>query len=302
VDDLKALEEEDVIKPLLEQREELLAKFKHHLLEGQPRDDYRELLELSILTLGGVPPRGIHLLRPGALHRARWMAKIIYALKIWLMREQVNLTTREKVGLKRFINFTLLYYVTAWFTAPQATSAPANDLRFYQSLVAYSAVDNKLSKAVTNTFGRHLWYLSEHLVALALFDSHTPADVLQEIVTAMTACDAEEGEEPPKKAQLDALSAKEKRLADFATSGSTLLLDRLGCGRDFLNFPPSQWHTNQNFLLGQRRAKSLSVTNDRAERGIALMQNYNLQLTKDETQRQFLFQVVEKHRKEHPNK
>src|SRR6218665_1686471 len=42
----------------------------------QSRDDYRELLELTIIFFGGIPPRGIHFQYPGAVHRARWMARV----------------------------------------------------------------------------------------------------------------------------------------------------------------------------------------------------------------------------------
>lgn len=52
----------------------------------QPRKDYRELLELTVIFLGGVPHRGIFLRVPGAIHHARWMAKAIYCLKIFLFR------------------------------------------------------------------------------------------------------------------------------------------------------------------------------------------------------------------------
>ena len=43
--------------------------------------------------------------------------------------------------------------------------------------------------------------------------------------------------------------------------------------------------------------RELHVVNDFAERGVMLMQAYNLALTKDENQRQFLLQIVEDHRK-----
>ena len=39
------------------------------------RGDYREAAELTMLALGVEPPRGTHILRPGACHHARWMAK-----------------------------------------------------------------------------------------------------------------------------------------------------------------------------------------------------------------------------------
>ena len=60
------------------------------------RDDYRELLELSLIFLGGTPPRGVHFNRPGAMHHARFMSKEIDSLKIWMSRGQFNLTQKEE--------------------------------------------------------------------------------------------------------------------------------------------------------------------------------------------------------------
>lgn len=42
------------------------------------RDDYKEFLEMCIVFLGG--KSDISFGRPGALHKARWMAKILYAM------------------------------------------------------------------------------------------------------------------------------------------------------------------------------------------------------------------------------
>ena len=49
-----------------------------------PREDYRELLELVIVSLGGYVP-GFSFKIPGADHHARWMSKQIYNLKIRLL-------------------------------------------------------------------------------------------------------------------------------------------------------------------------------------------------------------------------
>jgi len=45
----------------------------------------------------------------------------------------------------------------------------------------------------------------------------------------------------------------------------------------------------------------LSVVNDLAKRGVALIEQYNSILTKDEEQKQFLLQVVEEHRRRFPD-
>jgi hypothetical protein len=55
-----------------------------HSKEKQFREDYRELLELSIIFLGGIPNRGISFRVSGASHHVRWISKSIYCLNIYI--------------------------------------------------------------------------------------------------------------------------------------------------------------------------------------------------------------------------
>lgn len=71
-----------------------------YLRESQPRDDYREFLELVKIFLGSVPERGIRFMAPGATHHARWLSKVIYSLKIWMFKGQFHLTKKEEKGLQ----------------------------------------------------------------------------------------------------------------------------------------------------------------------------------------------------------
>ena len=65
------------------------------LQEGRPREDYKELLELWVIALGKSPLRGIKFKSPGAMHRVRWMAKLIYAIKLFLFRHQLTDSKRQ---------------------------------------------------------------------------------------------------------------------------------------------------------------------------------------------------------------
>ena len=101
------------------------SKFAVQQLESfQPCDDCKELLELVIVFLGGDPPRGIFFMVPGAIHHARWMAKALYALKIYLFRDQFRLTSHETRRGRDICVFIVRLYVSAWFTAPDAIAAP----------------------------------------------------------------------------------------------------------------------------------------------------------------------------------
>lgn len=118
---------------------------KNQLLKHQPRDDYKELLELTIIFLGGTPERGVCFKVPGALHRARWMAKAIYAIKVLMFRKQFKLTSKEEKGLKNLSIFIVCLYVKAWFLAPLASTAPAQDLQFLKQLHAYKVENSEIS-------------------------------------------------------------------------------------------------------------------------------------------------------------
>ena len=64
----------------------------------------------------------------------------------------------------------------------------------------------------------------------------------------------------------------------------------------FLVLPVEEWNKSQSYQIACEQIKNLPCVNDCAERGVALIQNFNATITKDEQQKQFLLQVVEKHR------
>jgi len=52
-------------------KDHIIAFAEEQLSTHLPRDDYRELLEITILFRGGTPSRGIHIMAPEALHKTR---------------------------------------------------------------------------------------------------------------------------------------------------------------------------------------------------------------------------------------
>ena len=127
-------------------REELKEFIERALTtETQPRDNYRELMELTLLFLGGSPSRGTRFQAPGANHHARWMAKVIYTLKVWMFRSQFRLTSHEQKGLLDLCVFFSRIYVQAWITAPLAVKAPNSDLSLLKSLKEYANINDAIS-------------------------------------------------------------------------------------------------------------------------------------------------------------
>ena len=96
----------------LEQKRQGNIDFCSNILKKEfTRGDYKELVELIILYLTGECEEGFTFKRPGALHKARWMAKLIYSIKIVLLSENISyelekdavLTNPQLLKLQRFV-------------------------------------------------------------------------------------------------------------------------------------------------------------------------------------------------------
>lgn len=105
-------------------------------------------------------------------------------------------------GIRGCALLVICTYAVALFWTPLAAAALALDLTFASALHAYP--DIELSKVLV--FSRHLWYLSEQLVALALFDPDLPFGVRQARHGPSHRL-ADENEAPPRKSSVDIMNA-----------------------------------------------------------------------------------------------
>ena len=128
------------------------------LEKNQPRDDYRELLQHSLIYLGHAPPRVVHLTKSAAMHRARWMAKSIYSLKIFCFISRLHLTGSETNMLRMLNLFICFIYLKCWFTAPFSFQFPLNDLKCLQRLTNHQVfilTHSHVADVATNALLRH---------------------------------------------------------------------------------------------------------------------------------------------------
>lgn len=278
-------------------RPELVKFFKQQMNIDHARDDNREFLELSVIFMGELPTRGIHFQAPGPMHRAKWMSKVIYAIKIWLFRHQFHLTASEEKGIRDLAIFAVIIYLKAWMTAPVAVEAPLNDFTLMSQLLRYT--NAAISTVTSKKLGLHMWYLSEELIGMALFDSRVSSDSKKLMLEAM-----KEGapDHPPKTPRVESSAFLSNRgLEQFCTINSKRLFQRLNLPDEFLAKEPSLWEEDELFMEASKIVRGLAVVNDRAERGVALIQNFNKKLTRGEDQLQFLLQVVADHRRLFPD-
>lgn len=269
------------------------------LATQQPRDDYREFLQLTKLFLGE-KDANIRIRAPGAFHHARWMAKAIYCIKIFLYRDEFKLTAKEKKSITDLSIFIVRVYVEAWFTAPFPHKAPYHDLQFIKNLINYKVIDSDLSQATVSKIKNHLWYLTHEACALAFFDDDISVEVKKCMVKALEQEDSlEKGD---KRVKLNSINEIEnKDICDFISKSTLNFFKRLRLSTDFLSKNPQNWKDIDEYKTNLNIVKNLKVVNDTAERGIKLIDEYNKILTKNEEQRQFILQTVSEYRKKFKN-
>jgi len=238
------------------------------------------------------------MMAPGAIHQARWMAKALYTIKVWMFKDQFKLTACEEKAHRDVSLFATLVYTKAWTSCPNTTAAPSNDLILLKSLVKYKAINAGISTAASKALSRQLWYISEELVALAFFDSNTDNATKRKMVDALQ---HPEPNRPQKRIQVQLNSIDSKQLEDFVSVNTMNFFEILELSTTFLTeVEPDQWEQDEDFQNAKQCAESLRVVNDVAERGVKLIQDFNSSFTKNEEQKQYLLQVVSEHRTKFP--
>lgn len=282
--------------------DELLKFYQFELTKEIVRHDYRELIELSIIFLGRDTEKKFKIRPPGAMHQARWMARAIYSLKISLLSAQFKISNKDKAALLDVCLFIVTSYVKPWLQCILAVKAPYQDLCFLKAMKAYETIDKSISKAALEKFCQHLWYLSDEVSVLSLFDDDVDEEIKGKMVANL------EKESPSAHIKRYIASKEElcgpifeKNIDDFVSVKSKFLFNRLKIDDSFLNKSPSSWSSDDTFQKAKMKLLTLRAVNDTAERAVKLMQDFHGLITVEEEQKQFLLRCVQEHRKVYPD-
>ena len=239
--------------PLIIVSDAIKAFIKCQLEVRHSRDDYLEFLLLAAQMVGLQVDVAIR--KPGALHRARWMAKAIYALKIELLftvnKTIFNLTARELQGIQRLNRFIIRVYLQSWFSCRLTADAPVNDILLIQRLYDYD--DAVLGSTGLKMMLRHSWYMSPELATLALFSSLLSDKEKTDLVRTIQ---ADRGPHLMKT-----LPQSFDNLRASKTFFETSNIDA-----SFLDVPVENWSDTPSFQVAAVFVRNLVCINDSAER------------------------------------
>ena len=101
---------------------------------------------------------------------------------MYLFRDQLDISTDDEwYGIIEICQYLILVYIKAWFTCQTTTRAPATELELLIKYMDYAKINARVSAVVLDKQLRHLWYLSEKLLCICLFDSILPLAVKRDV-------------------------------------------------------------------------------------------------------------------------
>ena len=226
---------------------------------------------------------------PGALHKASWMSKLLYTLKIVLLSAQIKehfqkaeiVTSTQIRKLERFVVFTVS--------------------------VKFAEHDSTLVENAYMVFSRHTWYLAEELIQLALFSSMVAVETKEEMRKSILFF---EKSSVTKRVGLNFGGYGKPYLPPTIEYGTSLVdligpdsfrfFSIFGMPYKFLYAPAHDWINREDYQNMKLIVDKLQVVNEAAERGLKECHDF-LGVTRDEKRFQDVFQVVEFDRQRIPN-
>ncbi|KAG0727425.1 hypothetical protein GWK47_034745 [Chionoecetes opilio] len=227
--------------------------------------------------------------------------KVLYSFKIWMFRGQFRLTKKEERGLQRLCLFVVRVYAKAWIEASfsvQALDSTSNSSRPSAPTTRSTlrrrrrAVEN--CQAICGTCQKNWWAVLLRLRRVLRDQKrHGYGPYDERNLTERTRL--------RKESRFQRSRSEISTWKKFVSGRTLHFFRKLHLDEAFLDLPPDSWQMDEGFQRSSQIVRNLAVVNDHAERGVALIQEFNGSLTKDEEQLQFLLQVVADHRKAFPD-
>ena len=172
------------------------------------------------------------------------MSKALYCYKIWLFRDQFKLTKEQEVGIRDICLFCSLVYVRSWMTCSLPTKAPRQDLHLMKQLIVYKWISPAISKATSEKFSNHMWYLSEEMVALAFFDKCVTLSTKRKMVNSL---EKEHTKVPLRDTKFDFSESEQRELGDFVSKKTLQFFKKLNLSHQFLSIDPVSWADRDDY-------------------------------------------------------
>ena len=134
-------------------------------------DDYKKIVEITLKFLGSELPaeKKFTWKKVGAVHKARFMAWSLCSMKAFAFSSEMDCSKEIIKKLQCFTLFHVTIYIPQFLMSSIGSDAAVNDLSLHKKLQKFCDTDEVIGEEALKTLERHLWYLSNLTIPMALF-------------------------------------------------------------------------------------------------------------------------------------
>lgn len=171
-----------------------------------------------------------------------------------------------------------------FYTANSSIKAPKTDISILNTIESCKINQMELFTAIENKIINHLWYLTPENVMFALFDSRVSEDTKNKM--RINIMQNKSSGTRVHKLDINKSDLPNISLENLCNLDSLNFFKILNLSHAFLHIDACNWETDKSFNIAKRACYSIISTNDLAERGVKVAEEYNGVLTKKKQQYQ----------------
>ena len=199
----------------------------------------------------------------------------------------------EKI-LQRTANFCALFYGPWFLQSAVSQSAPRMDIEIIAQMKMFRKFDGVASEAVLKAMQLQAWYLNAFMIAMTLADDD--ADIDDRSAIARKLLQTEIPTEFTVGKPTFPVICEELKLVDLVGEDTWFLFHVQGMEQEdrhkWLEKEVMSWNDDPDYRAFQTYIKNIDVVNDRAERGVKLIQDF-VKSSRNENDLQDLLLVVD---------
>ena len=216
----------------------------------------------------------------------------------------MDYSEETKENLRHFTLFQVTISIPHFLMSSIGSDAAVNDLALHKKLQKFRDVDEVIGDEALKTLERHLWYLSDLTVPMALFSDKVDLDTKARMAAKLLALKKKKKKNTTaqklRKPKFPKIGPHTK-LYDLVTVESLEFFSIIKVDYNWLEQPVDSWKDNEDYKTAREFVHTVKTTNDLAERAIKTATDYSQILTKDEETRRRIIQGVEDCRRTYPD-
>jgi len=248
-----------------------------------PRGDYKHLVQYLAFAMNIKAKKldNFKIYQPGACHDARFMAYAIYLVMLDIISPVLDYLTESQTKIVGKLTLIIaIYYGPAFLRSTKTEHAVMNDFNTFKTAnILSNEFDKEVGRSLKKTMSNHTEYLSPKCLPMALTDPDLDLETKIKLLNALIAYEVPELTGISITAPDKVVITENTNLESLITQESWTMFILLGIEKEVQEWYEAavkgeDFQKMKSFAWFEEFIKTLSCTNDSAERNIGLIQRF----------------------------